>query len=176
MVYALVLWQGVQAFYPAPEYEDFCGSREFRVFPPEGSLDCVISGELRNKMNSCSDVGGLVRNQYDDGGCVIDIECDECNLNYDSARDDYSRNIFFITLIVGVITLIVGFSILKIEPVGSAVLGGGIWAIFYGTVWNWRNFGAGIRFVLLLIVLTILIWIAIRLNKRKGFWSKFGFG
>ena len=176
VVYALVLWQGVQAFYPAPEYEDFCGSRGVRPFPFDRGVDCTVSGELRNKMDSCSDAKGLIRNQYDDDGCVVDVECDECNLDYDVARGDYLKNIFIISLIVGVITLIVGFSILKIEPVGSALLASGIWAIFYGTVRNWSNFGNIWRFILLLVVLIILIWVAVRLNKRKGFWFKFGFG
>ena len=178
VVYALVLWQGIQAFYPQPEWDDFCGSRGVGRFPIdiEGGKDCVISGELRDKMNSCSKAEGFIRYQYDDDGCVVDIECDECNINYNEARDEYSRNIFIISLIVGVLTLVVGFFVLKVEPIGSALLASGIWAIFYGTVWNWRNFGNVWRFVLLLIVLVALIWIAWRLNrkKKKGFW--FGFG
>ena len=99
-------------------------------------------------------------------------------INYDMARDRYSKNVFIISLVAGVITFIVGFFVLSIEPVGSALIGSGIWAIFYGTVWNWRNFGNVWRFLLLLVVLIVLIWLAVRLNRKRkgGFWFRLGIG
>jgi len=167
VVYALVLWQGIQAFYPAPEWDDFCSFDESRKpFNIDGDK-CSFSQEVESKRDSCNNVGGLFQAEYDSNGCVIDGYCDECQLNYDSSRDEYSRNIFIISLVVGFITLIVGFFVLKIEPVGSALIASGIWAVFYGTVWNWRNFGAFLKFAILLVVLVVLIWFAIRINKKR---------
>lgn len=146
IVYALVLWQGVQAFYPEPQYEDFCGFREGRPFPLDRGVDCSFSEELRNKEQACWDIKGEFRYEYDVAGCPIGGTCDDCRIEYDEARDVYSRNVFIVALIVGVITFILGFSILSVEPVGSALLGSGVWAVFYGTVINWRNFSSGLRF------------------------------
>jgi len=167
VVYALVLWQGIQAFYPQPEFDDFCENGFERPFPRGIDVECGFDADLEDRRNSCERAKGLFRYEYDENGCAIGGGCDECNINYNEARDEYSRNIFIISLIIGVVTFALGFFILSIEPVGSALLGSGIWAIFYGTVWNWRNFSNIVRFVLLLIVLVALIWVAIRLNRKK---------
>ena len=168
VIYALALWQGITAFYPAPEYEDFCDSREVpRLFGREGPIDCGFSQELRNKEQACWDAKGEFRYDYDENGCPVDGYCDGCRISYDEARDKYSRNVFIISLVIAVITFVVGFSVLSVEPVGSALLASGVWAVFFGTVINWRNFSNSIRFVLLFIVLVVLIWIALRLNKKK---------
>lgn len=176
VVYALVLWQGIQAFYPSPEWDNFCDVRPRDLSRLQLPENCAFSSELVDKENACSKVKGFFQYEYDDAGCIIDGYCDECQIDYNEARDGYSKNIFIISLIIGIVTLVVGFFVLKVEPVGSALLASGVWAIFYGTVWNWRNFGNVWRFVLLLIVLVALIWIGLRLNrkKKKGFW--FGFG
>jgi hypothetical protein len=169
VVYGLVLWQGIQAFYPEPMWEDFC-SAEVRV-PKTVPIDRVTNCEYPSGMNakevSCAEAGGYFVYDYDDEGCLIDGYCDECQIEYEDARDEYSRNVFIVSLIIGILTIIIGFTILKIEPVGSALIGSGIWAVFFGTVVNWRNFGNFIRFGLLLVVLIVLIWITVRLNKGK---------
>jgi len=166
VVYALALWQGIQAFYPSPQYEDYCDfQREFPSF--QRNVDCSINPALENKANACWQAGGEFRYEYDEDGCQVDGYCDECRITYDEASDKYSRNVFIASLIIGVITLIIGFTILSIEPVGSALMASGIWAFFFGTVVNWRNFGNSIRFVILAIVLILLILFAIRLNSKK---------
>ena len=180
VVYALALWQGIAAFYPQPKYEDFCdfeiGPKTFLEIVP---TNCTFPPNLETKQNACYKAGGEFRYEYDEKGCVIDGYCDECSIYYNDASDKHSRNIFIISLIIGFITLVVGFFILKIEPVGTALMGSGIWAVFYGTVWNWRNFGVGVRFVLLVILLIILIWLAIKLNQQRksnpfSFWARLG--
>ena len=168
VVYALVLWQGTQAFYPVPEWNDFCSERGIRPFPVDRGdvANCEFSQELNVKQLACEKAKGHFVYEYDENGCVVDGVCDECQIEYNEARDNYSKNIFIISLIVGVITFIVGYFILSIEPVGSALMASGVWALFYGTVWNWRNFGNIPRFILLLAVLVVLIWLAVRLNKK----------
>ena len=90
-----------------------------------------------------------------------------CQKELEKALDKHSWGVFIISIVVGVIALFVGFSILSIEPVGSALIGSGIWAIFWGSLINWRNFGTVWRFILLFIALVALIYITIRLNKAK---------
>jgi len=176
VVYALVLWQAAVAFYPQPEYDDYCDIRA-KGFPIERGVPfagCETVEDLDFKQQSCYDIGGAFVFEYDGNGCPISGTCDDCKIEYDDERDIHSRNIFIVSLIIGIITVIGGFSILKIEPVGSALVGSGIWAIFFGTVSNWRNFGASIRFVLLFIVLVVLIWIAIKVNTERKRGGLFG--
>jgi len=168
IVYGLVLWQGIQAFYPSPEYNDFC---DVEIYPkyaePYSVSNCTYVPTLREKEAACSKAGGLFRYNYDNIGCAIDGYCDECQIEFNEAQDKHSRTVFFISLIAGIVTLIVGYAVLSVEPVGSALLGSGIWAIFYGTVLNWRNFSNIWRFLLLLLAFVLLIWFALRLNKGR---------
>ncbi len=148
VVFALALWQGIEAFYPSPQYEDYCN---FNNGPVPGT---------ENNATFCQENGGMWNNGY----------CDyysRCQKDYDDARDPHAKVVFFISLIVAIIVIIVGFSILSIEPVGSALIGSGIWAVFWGSVVNWRNLSDIWRFLLLLVVLILLIWVALKLNKKE---------
>lgn len=182
VVFALVLWQGIEAFYSSPQYDDFCNSTEFgylEKFPPSGQTpSCNFSRSLQEQEQQCYSQEGQPVFEYNENGCALSLkECDLCNKYFQDAQKSHARIVFFISLIVGILALIFGYAILSIEPVGSALIGSGIWAFFYGTVINWRNFTTVWRFLLLLLALILLIWIAIRLNtqkKAKTFWQKLG--
>jgi len=145
VVFALALWQGIETFYASPQYEDFCdiSFREPIPIPTESEKPNLLVNE----------------------------EFERCQAEYDSARDAHAQFTFIVSLIVAIITILVGYSLLSTEPVGSALLGSGIWAIFWGSAINWRNFSDIWRFLLLLTALVLLIILALRLNrkKKKGF-------
>ena len=135
IVFGLALWQGIEAFKPSPQWDDFCKAAP--AYPIE-----VGKGPDMNSA-SCIEQGGKWTNNY----------CDfysECQKQFDDAQKTQSKFIFLVSLIVGILALIIGYSILSIEPVGSALLGSGIWSIFWGSVVNWRNFSDIWRFLLLL--------------------------
>ena len=94
-------------------------------------------------------------------------ESKECYDNFNDAQDAYSGVVFIITIIAGIATLMIGYSILSVEPVGSALIASGIGAIFYGSAINWRNFSDIWRFLLLAVALVLLIWLNLRLNRKK---------
>ena len=167
VVYALALWQGMEAFYPTPQWDDFC-QEGFPRAPFVKEAECDFPSELAEKEGACSKAKGYFRYEYDENGCVVDGVCDECSIEYEDALDAHSKNVFIFSLIAGVVTFVIGFSILSIEPVGSALLASGVWAVFWGTVANWRNFGQITRFIILIVVLIALIWIAVKFAKKKG--------
>jgi len=149
IVFALVLWQGIETFYPSPQWDDFCGNIIIpRPVPIEEPSTLPVE----------------------------EIDYKECQDRYDLEQDAHSKIVFVISIIVGIIAIIIGYTILSIEPVGSALIGSGVWSIFWGSVVNWRNFANLPRFLLLLLVLIILLWLALKLNtkKKKGFWQKLG--
>jgi hypothetical protein len=176
IVYGLVLWQGVETFYPMPQFDDYC---EMGVVPKisrplEVGENCpAVPIDVQERQQACwSSEEGYWRPEYNEKGCEVGGVCDPCQGEYNDAADIHSRNVFIVSLIVGIITFIVGFSILSLEPVGSALLASGVWAVLWGTVQNWRNFGTGIRFGLLVVVLVLLIWIAYRLNRNGKLFGK----
>ena len=163
IVFALVLWQGIESFYPFPQWDDYCDDTRERVPKPVGAEG---SQEIFNDEATCLDNEGEWKGTY----------CDyysECEAEFDAASDKHSWAVFVISLIVAIVAVIVGYSWLSAEPVGSALIASGVWAIFYGSVINWRNFGNTWRFIILAIALVVLIWVALRLNRKgKKFWKK----
>lgn len=157
ILFALVLWQGIQVFYPYSEYTQFC--REIK------------SQELINSSEQCVAVGGQW-NPYNDpysevkpiGYCDQDFTCRK---SFEEAEKNHSEYVFLISILVGILCLIIGFLIINIEPVGSSLLASGIWAIFYGTVVNWRNFTELWRFLLLVFALGLLIFFGVKLSSKK---------
>lgn len=183
VIYALVLWQGIEAFYPSPQSDDFCTAGRFDgsyyAEKPivQGEPACTFPSELRDKETQCYADKGNPIFEYDERGCRVSFkECNYCQRDYEDALDVHSKVVFVIAVIIGVITLIVGYSVLSTEPVGSALIGSGIWAIFWGAVINWRNFSSVWRFLLLFVALVIVIAFALRLNKpdKKNVWQKLG--
>ncbi|MFH1290780.1 MAG: hypothetical protein ABIH92_05235 [Nanoarchaeota archaeon] len=152
IVFALTLWQGIESFHPSPDYEDFCG--EFRTQEAiETPQQCEAIDGQWNPQDSPKPVEGP------EGWCDRDFTCRQ---ELESAQDAHSQVVFIASLIVGILALLIGYFILSIEPVGSALIASGIWSIFWGSVVNWRNFTEVWRFILLLIVLVLLIWLALR--------------
>ncbi len=170
IVFALVLWQGIEAFYPSPQWEDFCTQQEFtpRLVKPE--VTCTSSTELQQQEQQCYTQKGQPIYNYNENGCAMSVkECDFCQRELEEAQLRHAKIVFVISIITGILALIIGYAILSVEPVGSALIGSAVWAIFYGSVVNWHNFSDIWRFVLLFAVLILLIWIAIRLNKRAHY-------
>lgn len=168
IVFMFVLHNGIRAFYDAPQYEDFCDNNPFIEKPYYFSQNCSYSNELRLQEQECYNLEGYPIYRYDKNGCNISVEkCDFCNRDYENAKKDYNKTIFLISLIIGILVLIVGYAVLYVEPVGSSLMASGIGAVVYGTIVNWENLGNLGRFLLLLLALVILIWIALRLNKGK---------
>ncbi len=180
VVYLLMLAYGIEAFYPSPKYEDFCKTYESGRYPvkaydPGFANNCTFSRELQEAQDQCYRDGGTPIFEYDDNGCTVTVrECDYCNKEFNEANNVYTKIVFIISIIVGIITLVFGYGIFSVEPVGSALMASGVGAIFYGSVRNWQNLSDVLRFLLLLIALILLVWIALRLNKEKkmGFFAR----
>ena len=185
VVYLLVLNYGIEAFYPSPQYEDYCTANGGYYYAdsyvksapiPAGNTTCLLV-PTPQQQNECIQAGGnLMAATYDDAGCPLTFRCDLCNKEFTDDQKAHSQTVFIISIIAGIITLLIGFMILTIEPVGSALMASGIGALVYGSMRNWQNLCNVWRFLLLLVALGLLIWIAIRINKqgKKGFLAKLG--
>jgi len=170
VVYMLALHQGMETFYPTPEYDDFC---DVRVGPlGREPINCQNAPELQRKAEMCYQSKGEFVYEYDLNGCAVDGFCDDCRIDYESALDVHSNKVFVIAVIIGIVVFVAGLFLLATEPVGSALMASGILSLFYGVVQNWRNFTQAWRFLLLFILLIVLIWVALRFNDKR---KKFGF-
>src|SRR3989344_1718762 len=145
IVYLLVLNYGIEAFYPSPQYDNFCSSRQYyypepyAVKPISNGVNCTISPTLQEQDICVQQGGNLIAGSYDAGGCPLAFTCDFCNKEFTEAQKQHSQIVFIISLIAGIITLLIGFSILSTEPVGSALMASGVGALVYGSIKNWEN-------------------------------------
>lgn len=180
IVYLLMLNYGIQAFYPSPQYNDFCKNNPQYYYPgstpvkPAPEINCSVT-PTQQQYDQCSEEGGsLAADTYDANGCAAAFKCDMCNKDWVDAQKAHSKVVFVISLIVGMLTLLVGWLFLTFEPVGSSLMASGVGAFVYGSIMNWNNLSDIWRFLLLFVALVLLIWIAYMLNKSgRGF---FGFG
>jgi hypothetical protein len=149
----------IQAFYPAPQYNDFCGDR-------------VAKPNIVDE-SSCVDIGGKwtdyegkiapVRDEIEPviGWCDEDFVCRE---DYDNERKPYERNVFFANVIIGLVILIVAF-FLGLEAVSSGLMGGAVMLIVYGSMRYWSELSDIWRTLMLGVALVVLIWLGYKKLK-----------
>ncbi len=162
---------GVFTFYKSPDYEKFC--------PVE------LTQKTYPDRKSCEDVGGMWSESYPSSspkcgppyyecGRIEPVPvgepkqedkttwCDatfKCREAYESARDLYNRNVFIVLVILGLISLGLGFLAISAAPVANGFLGGGLISLIVGTVRYWSEMNDYLRFIILGIALAILIWL-----------------
>lgn len=173
IVFALAVGYGISVFYDEPQYEGYCkdaygryGPYPEKLFPENTTCPRI---DLTEKYNQCSkDEGLIVPIYHNQTGCQIDIQCDPCQKEFNDARKRYSRNIFIITAIVGIIGITAGAILFSVEAVGAGLMGGGLLTIIYGNVRYWEFFDDVMKFVILLGGLIVLIVIGYWINKKKA--------
>ncbi|MFH1311047.1 MAG: hypothetical protein ABIH65_01435 [Nanoarchaeota archaeon] len=79
-----------------------------------------------------------------------------------------SKKVFFLALPVGIAIVALGAFFFGLETVGVGLMGGGIGTLIYGSGAYWPYTLNWIRFLISLIGLVILIWLAYYFNKKFG--------
>src|SRR3989338_6194448 len=65
IVFALALWQGIEAFYPSPKYDSFCNATRLsytKIISP--GVQCTSSQQLQIQEQQCYQNGGQVTYEY----------------------------------------------------------------------------------------------------------------
>ncbi|MBN1377185.1 hypothetical protein JW949_02525 [Candidatus Woesearchaeota archaeon] len=137
IIFVLFIGYGIETFYSSPKYYDFCNYSRF--YDEMDYKDLNDSASIK--------------------------EQEACFNEYDNVREIYNRNVFIITLIIGLSALLAGALILQSESVSSGIMGGGILTIIYGTLVFWGNMSKYIRFIILAFVLALLIWLGYKKFK-----------
>ena len=145
LIFVFFIGYGINVFYNTPRVDDFCDIDYSRNITTEEQCSAVEG--------KWSAYPKPVESQ--DGYCDQGFYCGEA---YDTIRESYLRNVFFITGIIGIITILVSLK-LKKDSVSVGLMGGGVLLILYGTLRYWGNLEDWARFVMLGIVLAFLIWV-----------------
>lgn len=167
---------GVSTFYSKPEYSDFCTDRN-APYPIIKTGDCAalcvemyeIIGD-RCVFNECG--SGCGPDSYSTfetlEKCEEALKERNCYIDYDVALEKYSRNLFLISLSIGILILALGAIIFGLEAVGAGIMGGGVGIILYGVGGFWRFAQDWLKFILSLVGLVFVIWFAYWMNRKSN--------
>jgi hypothetical protein len=151
-----VVVYGINTFYSKPVYEDFCG---------------VYTAEYINTSARCEESGGkwvdynAVPKGDVEGYCDRDFYCRE---EYDNSMEGYRRNVFMITIPLGIIIIAIGALFFSLDAVGAGLMGGGVGTIIYGLGGYWQYTENWLRCIISAVGLVALIWLAYYANKKWG--------
>lgn len=167
VIFLMFCVYGTKLAYSEPDYKNFCNSSY--AYPDKVSyVSCNFSIDLQQKINSCYNEEGIPRYEYDEKGCEKDLmTCDLCNKDYTNAREKYTKDLFLISLIFGVVIIIFSVIIIKISAVSGGLMLGSLMFIIYGTAGYWEFMEGLLRFGILGVVLVVLIWLAYYLAKKN---------
>lgn len=186
IVLAFFFGYGIDTFYKNPEYEDFCGEKEFEAYDTKEECEAnngkwtgyaderpIPVKPVEINQYTCTKISenkdGTVNFNCETkseerylGHCDVDYYCRE---EYNDVRQVYNRNVFVIAVILGLIAVVVG-TYLNLTSVSAGIMGGGILTIIYGSLRYWADMNEYFRFSILAIALAVLIWIGYKKFKK----------
>lgn len=169
VLFALFIGFFIDAVYPGPEYDQFCkhfnGPTPIYKGGPEPSK-CPEINYNDPVSQECNEKGGYMEYDYDAQGCATNSRCNTCNKEFEAVNKVYSRNLFFITAIVGIIAILVGLIFVKLDAIASGFMFGGILVLIYGTARVFGDLSKVMRVIVLGIELIVLVYIGIKKSKK----------
>ena len=149
---------GIGVFHPKLEHDDFCGE--------------VKTAEVIETQERCEEIGGKWE-IYDGVRLVEGVEgfCDRdftCRQDYKDAREVRAKKVFYIALPLGILILLIGGFLFHLEAVGAGLMGGGVGTIIYGAGSYWQYGGDLFRFIISLLGLIAVIFLAYWFNRKFG--------
>lgn len=140
-----------QALYPAPKWEDFCPA--------------AVTGKFIETPSECSAVGGQ---WYPQTTGEAQGYCDStatCQKEYMNTQEVYSRNVFIVFTIFGVLLLVASAFLSKAPVIALGASFAGVLALIVGSVWHWSAMQEWLRVIVLGVALVGVVYLA---------WKKFG--
>jgi hypothetical protein len=159
----IVALLGIQAFYPAPEYEDFCKNDYYYAKPmPVSSIyDCP--GNIT--VTEC--IAIINENEKNASEYQIrDNEMQECNTKFNEAQDRYGKTFFLIACALGLIALIASFFLLNYINISAGVAFAGIVLIIVAFVRGWRGTDDIVKFITGVVIAVVIVYLTLKINNR----------
>lgn len=147
----------------SPEYDDYC---------PNNLINQIIceqeGGVWVNNTQLVTDARGSTKPIPVEGGyCNYDYT--PCQKEFEEAQKKYYKKLFLTALPIGIIIIVAGALIFGLEVVGAGLMAGGVGVVVYGTGQYWRFTDDWMKFIISLIGLIIVVWLAYYVNKK---WMK----
>jgi di/tricarboxylate transporter len=148
-----VVVYGISLFYPSVDYDNYCG----KFYQITNEADCISEG------------GTWQAAELKSAEAVPNGFCSEsrtCQDEYDSANMKRSKNVFIIAVPLGLILIALGAFVFHLNSVGVGIMFGGIGTLIYGAGNYWRYSDNLFKFIISLIGLAVLIFLAYWFNGK----------
>lgn len=147
---------GIHTFYPAPEYSDFCNDSYWGSLPETEEI-CLDEGGRWNtypKYEAGQASGYCNTNYY-------------CSQEYSEIQKSWSRNLFYIGLPLGILIILLGTFVFKLDVVGAGLMWGGVITMIYSTWGFFLQSEQTMKFIISAIALALVIYFAYKFNGKK---------
>jgi hypothetical protein len=163
IVLALFVGFAIHAWSPGPKYDVYC--RPALNKPFYAKADCEAAGGVWTDYGAAAAPKCPPNEPCATGYCDVYTRCSK---QFNDANSVYTRTVFIIATIAGIIAVFVGGVVLKLESVSSGIMGGGVLTMIYGIIRYWMDASNLLRVVILGIILVVLIWMGYKkLNPNK---------
>ncbi|MFH1710973.1 MAG: hypothetical protein ABH840_01550 [Nanoarchaeota archaeon] len=156
ILFVMFIAYAIETIYHSPKYNSYCNPEQKQYLNQteceENNLIWTSYPEYAPERPAPVGVSG-----YCDAYSV-------CQKSYDEISQIYNRNVFFISLTLGIITIIIAVFIL-LESVSSGFMAGGVLLIIYGTIRYWGSLSNWLRTIMLAFALAVLVWIGYKKLK-----------
>ena len=161
VLFVMFIAYAIETIYPSPKYDDYCDEFKTAEFIDNAERCEEVNGKWVYYGKERPDPIKIDGEIEVTGYCNRDFYCDQ---EHDSASEVYNRNIFFTTLIIGTITIVIAV-LLSMEAVSAGFMGGGVILIIYGTIRYWGALSDILRTIMLGVALAVLVWIGYKKLK-----------
>ncbi|MBI5138263.1 MAG: hypothetical protein HZA95_00485 [Candidatus Vogelbacteria bacterium] len=157
---------GVQMFAQEPRWENFCKQNQVEQRLDSKDKCLAIGGQWFEQ----SEPNTLKNNRpvapkptppemTDTSYCNPTFTCQK---EFEAATKNYNKNVFIALIILGIISLLLGFAIKNSAAVSLGFTWGGVLSLVIGSVRYWADMDEYIRFIMLAIALALLVWLGIK--------------
>ncbi len=146
----------LSVIYKSPQYEAFCPSTQVR--------------QPITDQKKCVDMGGQWNGNYPQpveitkpGVVPPEGYCDEfytCNKNFQDAQKVYDKNVFITLVVLGVLSLALGFALASNEVISQGFSLGGVFSFLIASMRYWSSADDLIKVFILGVALLALIYLA----------------
>ena len=148
----IVTLLGISVFYPRPEIDDF-NCTELRIERNDICTDEMTVGE-------CNELQNTQKIERETS------EYQKCWDDFSDVRDVYNKNYFIITSIIGFIAIIVSMYLFSLTNIAAGTAFAGLALIVFGFMVGWQSTDDVVKFIVSLIITTVVIVFAVIVNKR----------
>jgi len=156
----IFILSGIRLLFEEPKYDDYCGDI-YSNYPGKLARECNNTPEYPQYCK------GVSVPEFDkSSGCIVSYSCCDCSIRYDSARQDYSRNVFLFAITLGIV-LIIASAFITIPTIQNGLFITSIVLIIFGSANYWTSLGKYLQFSLVGISLASLIIISYKIFRNQ---------